>query len=140
LINAGDAATLRLIARRRHLSPALTDALIGHGDASVLLAVVRNPGASLSPEAFQVLAESAKSRTSLQAPLATRPDTPAPIAFELFWSLPPQLRRYVLSRFLDGVGHLGPDPEDRPCARRVERQRERREFQDRRQGRVSTNS
>jgi hypothetical protein len=100
LINAGEAATLRLIARRRHLSPALTDALIGHGDASVLLTVVRNPGASLSPEAFQVLAESAKSRTSLQAPLATRPDTPAPIAFELFWSLPPQLRRYVLSRFL----------------------------------------
>jgi hypothetical protein len=100
LINAGDVATLRLIARRRHLSPALTDALIGHGDASVLLSVVRNPGASLSPEAFQVLAESAKSRTSLQAPLATRPDTPAPIAFELFWSLPPQLRRYVLSRFL----------------------------------------
>jgi hypothetical protein len=37
---------------------------------------------------------------SLQAPLATRPDLPAPVAFELFWSLPVELRRYVLSRFL----------------------------------------
>ena len=36
----------------------------------------------------------------LQAPLATRSDLPAPVAFELFWSLPIELRRYVLSRFL----------------------------------------
>jgi uncharacterized protein (DUF2336 family) len=100
MINLGDAVALRLIARRRHLSPALTDALIAHGDATVMLTVVRNPGAALSHEAFNVLAETAKSRISLQAPLATRADTPAPIAFELFWSLPPQLRRYVLSRFL----------------------------------------
>ncbi len=100
MINMGDVVALRLIARRRHLSPALTDALIRHGDASVMLTVVRNPGAAMSHEAFNVLADTAKSRVSLQAPLATRADTPAPIAFELFWSLPPQLRRYVLSRFL----------------------------------------
>jgi uncharacterized protein (DUF2336 family) len=106
MINMGDAAILRLIARRRHLSPALTDALIRHGDAAVTIAVVRNPGAALSHEAFSVLAEAAKSRTSLQAPLATRPDTPAPIAFELFWTLPPQLRRYVLSRFLTESANL----------------------------------
>ena len=34
------------------------------------------------------------------APLATRPDLPAPIAFELFWFVPAELRRYLLSRFL----------------------------------------
>ncbi|HUE46449.1 MAG TPA: DUF2336 domain-containing protein [Aestuariivirgaceae bacterium] len=100
MIELGDVATLKLIARRRHLSPSLTDALIRHGDASVTIAVVRNPGAALSHEAFNMLAETAKTKTSLQAPLATRADTPAPIAFELFWTLPPQLRRYVLSRFL----------------------------------------
>ena len=37
---------------------------------------------------------------ALQAPLSTRLDTPAPVAFELFWALPAELRRYVLSRFL----------------------------------------
>ena len=106
MVGKGDVATLRLIARRRHLSPALTDALIRHGDASVTIAVVRNPGAALSHEAFNMLAETAKTRTSLQAPLATRADTPAPIAFELFWILPPQLRRYVLSRFLTESANL----------------------------------
>jgi uncharacterized protein (DUF2336 family) len=55
MINMGDVVTLKLIARRRNLSPALTDALIRHGDASVLLTVVRNPGAALSHEAFNVL-------------------------------------------------------------------------------------
>lgn len=106
MISAGDVATLKLIARRRHLSPALTDALIRHGDASVTIAVVRNPGAALSHETFNMLAEAAKTRPSLQAPLATRADTPAPIAFELFWILPPQLRRYVLSRFLTESANL----------------------------------
>jgi uncharacterized protein (DUF2336 family) len=106
IVGKGDVATLRLIARRRHLSPALTDALIRHGDASVTIAVVRNPGAALSHEAFNMLADTAKTRTSLQAPLATRADTPAPIAFELFWILPPQLRRYVLSRFLTESANL----------------------------------
>lgn len=106
MINTGNATTLRLVARRRHLSPALTDALIRQGDPAVTIAVVRNPGAALSHEAFHSLAETAKSRTSLQAPLATRPDTPAPIAFELFWTLPPQLRRYVLSRFLTESANL----------------------------------
>jgi uncharacterized protein (DUF2336 family) len=106
MIELGDAAILKLIARRRHLSPSLTDALIRHGDASVTIAVVRNPGAALSHEAFNMLAETAKTKTSLQAPLATRADTPAPIAFELFWTLPPQLRRYVLSRFLTESANL----------------------------------
>ena len=106
MINTGNSGTLRLIARRRNLSPALTDALIRQGDPAVTIAVVRNPGAALSHEAFHALAEAAKSRTSLQAPLATRADTPAPIAFELFWTLPPQLRRYVLSRFLTESANL----------------------------------
>ena len=106
MINSGNSGTLRLIARRRNLSPALTDALIRQGDPAVTIAVVRNPGAALSHEAFHALAETAKSRTSLQAPLATRADTPAPIAFELFWTLPPQLRRYVLSRFLTESANL----------------------------------
>jgi uncharacterized protein (DUF2336 family) len=106
MINTGKTATLKLIAKRRHLSPAVTDALIRRGDPAVTIAVVRNPGAALSHEAFALLAEAAKTRTSLQAPLATRADTPAPVAFELFWTLPPQLRRYVLSRFLTESANL----------------------------------
>jgi uncharacterized protein (DUF2336 family) len=106
VIGEGDPAKLRMIARRRHLSPALVDALIATGDASVLLTLVRNPGAAPSHEAFNALCEQAALHPALQAPLVTRPDTPVPTAFELFWFLPPELRRFVLSRFLTDSENL----------------------------------
>ena len=90
----------RLIARRRIISPALCEALIASGDESVLLTLTRNTGAAITHLGFQKLSERARSLPSIQAQLVTRPDTPAPIAFELFWMLPPVLRRLVLSRFL----------------------------------------
>src|SRR5437764_118574 len=99
-ISEGDAAKQRLIARRRTISPALSDALIEAGDAGALLTLVRNPGASFSIESFHRLGALAAEMPALQAPLSTRLDTPAPVAFELFWALPAELRRYVLSRFL----------------------------------------
>jgi hypothetical protein len=64
------------------------------------LTLVRNPGAALSQDAFARLCALAREHPALQAPLATRADTPAPIAFELFWTAPPELRRFILSRFL----------------------------------------
>ncbi|MGH6874584.1 MAG: DUF2336 domain-containing protein, partial [Aestuariivirgaceae bacterium] len=97
----------RMIARRRHLSPIICDALIATDDPSAILTLVRNPGAMLSHEAFYRLNEFARKHSSLQAPLATRTDLPAPVAFELFWVLPAELRRYVLSRFLTDSSTLG---------------------------------
>ena len=88
VIKQGDAEKQRMIARRRELTPALCDALLEYGDPSVFLTIVRNPGASISHSAFNLLNELAKSQPSLQAPLVTRGDTPAPTAFELFWFLP----------------------------------------------------
>jgi hypothetical protein len=100
VIAEGDHRKQRLIARRRAISPALADALIATREPAVLMALVRNQGAALSQDAFLRLCDLAREHTALQAPLATRPDTPAPIAFELFWIAPPDLRRLVLSRFL----------------------------------------
>ena len=100
VIASGDRDKQRMIARRRALTPTMCDELIEHGDASVFLTIVRNPGASLSHDCFVKLSDFAKDEAALQAPLVTRGDTPAPIAFELFWFLPSELRRYVLSRFL----------------------------------------
>jgi len=96
----GSVSKQRMIARRRVLSPALTDHLIAQGDPSVLLTLVRNPGASLSHEAYYRLGEFASQHHVLLAPLATRADLPPPVAFELFWFVPPELRRFIFSRFL----------------------------------------
>ncbi len=100
LIATTDIDRLIMMAKHRKVSQTVCDALIARGEPSVYLTLVRNPGARLSHDAFVAFNEIAKSQSSLQAPLATRGDTPPPIAFELFWSLPVELRRYVLSRFL----------------------------------------
>ena len=100
VVATGQVSLLRLIARRRHVSAALSDQLIEFDDPSVNLTLVRNSGATFSHHAFPVLADHASKHHALLAPLATRPDLPAPIAFELFWFVPAELRRYLLSRFL----------------------------------------
>lgn len=100
LVATCDEERLLMIAKRRKVSASVCDALIVRGKAKVNLTLARNPGARFSHDAFVTLGEIAKTQPTLQAPLATRGDTPAPIAFELFWSLPTELRRYVLSRFL----------------------------------------
>jgi hypothetical protein len=98
--NEADAGKRRMIARRRVISPVLADRLIALGDPSVVLTLVRNPGAAFSHDAFYVLGEVASEHHAILAPLVTRPDLPPPVAFELFWFVPPELRRYILSRFL----------------------------------------
>ena len=98
--NEADAGKRRMIARRRVISPVLADRLIALADPSVVLTLVRNPGAAFSHDAFYVLGEVASEHHAILAPLVTRPDLPPPVAFELFWFVPPELRRYILSRFL----------------------------------------
>ena len=96
----GDMAKQRMIARRRTLSTVLADHLIVLGDPSVMLTLIRNPGASFSHDAFYILADMAAQHHGLLAPLATRADLPPPVAFELFWYVPQELRRFIFSRFL----------------------------------------
>jgi uncharacterized protein (DUF2336 family) len=100
VIGEGDLAKIRMIARRRRLSRAITSELVNRGDDSVLLTLVRNLGAEIPQESFLDLLEFAKDYPDLLAPLCTRPDLPVPLAFELFWLAPVPLRRYLLNRFL----------------------------------------
>jgi uncharacterized protein (DUF2336 family) len=102
-----DAERLRIIARRRVLSPVLSGHIVSFGDPEVILILLRNAGAQLPHWAFDRLARLAVAHPQLLAPLATRPDLPAAVAFELFWSLPPELRRLLLSRFLTDSVTLG---------------------------------
>ena len=100
VIGEGDLAKIRMIARRRRLSRAITSELVNRGDDSVLLTLVRNLGAEIPQESFLDLLDFAKDYPDLLAPLCTRPDLPVPMAFELFWLAPVPLRRYLLNRFL----------------------------------------
>jgi len=90
----------RMVARRRKLSQAISDKLIATKEPSVLLTLVRNANADISHAGFNALIDEAAKHEDLMAPLSTRGDLGAPHAFELFWPAPPQLRRYLLHRFL----------------------------------------
>ena len=100
LIQMGNVEKLRLLARRRRISRPIGDVLAKAEDASVLLTLVRNKGAEMSNEGFAALAQAAQNHPDLLAPMCTRQDLPVHFAFQLFWSAPAQLRRYLLSRFL----------------------------------------
>jgi uncharacterized protein (DUF2336 family) len=90
----------RMIARRRRLPRVISDRLIATHDPSVLLTLVRNAHAEISHDGFIELTKAAGEMPDLMAPLSTRADLAAPNAFELFWPAPPQLRRFLLHRFL----------------------------------------
>jgi Uncharacterised protein conserved in bacteria (DUF2336) len=100
VVATGQVSLQRLIARRRHISAALADQLIQFDDPSVILTLVRNAGVTVSHNAFTLLANHVVKHPAALAPFATRADLPAPIAFELYWFVPAELRRYILSRFL----------------------------------------
>jgi hypothetical protein len=107
VVATGDLGRIRLIARRRVLPQGLVARLVASDDPAVLLAVLRNPGAELSVDVFRKLANATKTCPVLQAPLMTRSETPPAIAFDLFFDLPPELRRYVLTRFLADSSTIG---------------------------------
>lgn len=98
---------LRLVARRRRVSTVLGDHLVQSGELLTLLALLRNPGADISLPSFLRLSVMAGEHPGLQAPLALRTDLPLAAALELFWQLPPELRRVILSRFLSDSVTLG---------------------------------
>ncbi len=100
VIQEGEPAKRRMMARRRRVSRAITAQLVNTGDPSVLLNLVRNQNAEIPHESFEQLVFDAAVQQELLAPLCIRADLPVPFAFELFWAAPAQLRRYLLSRFL----------------------------------------
>lgn len=103
----GDAEKLRLVARRRHVPPAVSERLVEAGDLLSLLALLRNPGAEIPFNAYLRLSQMAAEHPGLQAPLALRTDLPLAVALDLLWRLPPELRRIILARFLTDSVTLG---------------------------------
>lgn len=106
VIETCDIEKCTMVARRRIVPQGVANALIDLQDPNVLLALARNGDVTLSPDVLQRLTDLARSQPALQAPLVTRTDMTPQIAFDLFWSLPTELRRYVFSRFLTDSGML----------------------------------
>lgn len=130
-VGPADSEKLKVISRRRTISPMLSEHVVASGDLGALQILLRNPGAELLFSTYMQVCALAAEHAALQVPLTTRTDLPLPVALELFWCLPPELRRVILSRFLtdsvtlnriiailtaSGQAEAAPDTEPLPVA------------------------
>jgi uncharacterized protein (DUF2336 family) len=99
-VGLADSEKLKLICRRRSISPAVSDHVVASADLEALQILLRNPGSDLFFSTYMQLCAIAAEHPVLRGLLTTRTDLPLPVALELFWCLPPELRRVILSRFL----------------------------------------
>ncbi len=91
---------LHVLARRRMLSTAVCNALLKRDDPAIMLELLRNRNAVIEEHGYWAVVRRARDEHGLHAPLVTREDLPAAVAFDLFWHLPPMQRRFVISRFV----------------------------------------
>lgn len=103
VVESGDRQRSEMVARRRHMSSAVSTAIARTHDRDLALALVRNPCAVLSREAVEQLCDMAVEHQELVESLVARPEMTTACALRLFWDMPANERAYVLGRFLAEV-------------------------------------
>lgn len=98
-IRAGVAAHWLAIARRRHLSESVTDALIQTGDTPCIEAVLKNQGARLSTQGVDLVVARSRQAASLPQLLVSRQEIRPTQALVLFWWSNFEARLQILRRF-----------------------------------------
>jgi uncharacterized protein (DUF2336 family) len=95
----GTTAHRVLISRRRHVSQAVSDALVMQDEPDVALALLRNEGAGLSPIALDRLVELSRDHGELMGPMLRRPELTPSQALTAFWWANRADRRRILQRY-----------------------------------------
>lgn len=95
---------LLAISRRQSISPPVTDALVEHGDAQVLLSVAGNAGARFSGLGFERLIERARDDDGLAERIGRRHDVP-PLAFAMLIQTASERVRAKLQAELPHAGY-----------------------------------
>ena len=87
------------IARRRDLSEAVSDELVGTQDSDVITALLENHSAHISKATLAYLTEQAEHIDSYQEPLVRRQDLTAELASRLYWVVAASLRAEILETY-----------------------------------------
>jgi len=98
-VRAGVSAHWIAIARRRHLSETVTDALIQTGDTPTIEAVLRNQGTRLSTQGVDLVVARSRQAASLPSLLVSRTEIRPTQALVLFWWASFEARLQILRRF-----------------------------------------
>jgi len=99
LITASGTAHQEAIASRPNISEPVTEALAKCDAESVLVALVRNVTARISPIAYETLVEKSKQIGVLQDPLARRTDLPAEMATRMCSWVSDALKSYIVQNY-----------------------------------------
>lgn len=87
------------IALRSGVSAAVSEALVEKSGPDVIEALIRNPDATLSRRAMEMLVAESKRLDRFQEPLLGRADLPPELAYRMYWWVSAALRDYILKRF-----------------------------------------
>lgn len=87
------------IARRRDLSEAVSDELVGTKDSDVITALLENHSARISTATLAYLTEQAQHIDSYQEPLVRRQDLTNDLAMRLYWMVAANLRAEILQSY-----------------------------------------
>ncbi|MBC7768123.1 MAG: DUF2336 domain-containing protein [Phycisphaerales bacterium] len=98
-VRAGVAAHWLAIARRRHLTESVTDALIQTGDTPCIEAVLKNQGTRLSTQGVDLVVARSRQAASLPPLVVSRPEIRPTQALVLFWWANFEARLQILRRF-----------------------------------------
>ncbi len=99
VVRRGSSEHRRLIATRKQISSAVTDALIEMSENAVLETLTANPGAVFSMRGLYLLAQRSRRVPGLGSLLVEREDLHPTLAYAMFWWLPSSLRVRILFRF-----------------------------------------
>ncbi|MBN9481436.1 MAG: DUF2336 domain-containing protein [Bordetella sp.] len=88
-----------MMAGRRNLSEAVTDALLSGGEEAVIAAVLANSAARLTQTGLEGVIALSRSSPDLCAALLRRPELRPSGAYVIFWWCGPDDRRVILQRF-----------------------------------------
>ncbi|WP_427788942.1 DUF2336 domain-containing protein [Brevundimonas diminuta] len=88
-----------MMAARRDLSEAVTDALLNMGEEAVVDLLLANPSAQLTQTGLESVVALSRQRPELCAALLKRPELRPAAAYIMFWWCGPDERRIILQRF-----------------------------------------
>ena len=89
----------RAIARRRDLTSAVADALVGTQKVEVISALLRNRRARISEPTMETLVDASRHVASYREPITGRPDLSPRLAWRAYDWLPGGLRRQIDQKF-----------------------------------------
>jgi uncharacterized protein (DUF2336 family) len=99
IAETGQQTHLKAISQRESVSERLSDTIVRRGDDHTVASLIRNDGAQISRQTFEVVSERAESSPVLQEPMVERADTPNDLLADLMLTVENNLRERIVERF-----------------------------------------